>query len=101
MSPSFQLFDFDAFEVHACREYDKGTPAAFTAHVDSPHAEFWTVYGHYSPDSGQQGIEALIDCTDRPSAEIVQKLLTVLREGHSKSCVANAGITNDIEALRK
>jgi uncharacterized Ntn-hydrolase superfamily protein len=96
----FQLFDFDNFEVHGCAEVNSGG-YEYTEQCDDKEATFWTVYGHYSAKSGQQGVEALVDCTDRRSAELVQKLLKVLRAGHSKSWVTNVGITNDIEALRK
>lgn len=97
---------FQNFEVHGCMKIydgvvDKNGVDHYIEQCDDNEADFWTVYGHYSPESGQQGVEALVDCTDRRSAELVHKLLTVLRDGHSKSWVANAGITGNIEALRK
>ena len=100
MTRSFQLFDFDDFEVHGCAEaYDEGH--RYIEQVDDKDAQFWTVYGHYSGEKGIHGVEALIDCCDRDSAELVQKLFAILRGGHIECWVANVAITRDIEALRK
>jgi hypothetical protein len=76
---SFQLFDFDNFEVHGCVEVNSGG-YEYTEQCDDKDATFWTVYGHYSPESGEQGVEALVDCTDKRSAEIVQGILKGLRQ---------------------
>ena len=70
----FDLSRFDGFEVHPVK--DDGDCCEQCA----PHeATFWTVYGHYDPASGEQGVEALIDCTDEYSADLVYDLLICLK----------------------
>jgi hypothetical protein len=101
MKPAFQLFHFYSFEVHGCKEFHLLGLPSYTEQVEDEEAQFWTVYGHYSPESGHQGAEALVHCTDRHSAELVQKLLTVILEAHIDCWVANAAITSDIETLRR
>lgn len=91
----FTLFDFDQFEVHGCKEFHNVGYPSYTEQVDDAEAQFWTVYGHYSPDSGQQGIEALVDCTSRPAAEIVQRAFASLRS----IITASDDITGAIEGV--
>lgn len=73
MTFPFNLSIFDAFEVHPVKDYGD-----YCEQCAPDEATFWTVYGHYSPASGELGIEALIDCADEFSAERTVQLLELL-----------------------
>ena len=82
MNPSFpisnyDISDFDYFEIHGCKKMIEPGSYSYIEHVDDENAEFWTVYGCYIPTRKNQylGFEALVDCVDRESAEIVRRLL--------------------------
>lgn len=51
---------FDGYEVHGCKDFFDRT-GAFTEQVPDEEAEFWSVYGHYSPESGEHGVECISD----------------------------------------
>ena len=69
----FDLSSFDGFEVHPVKDHGD-----YCEQCAPPVAMFWTVYGHYAPDSGEYGVEALIDCADEHSADLVYNLLARL-----------------------
>ncbi len=76
----FDLSSFDCFEVHPVKDHGD-----YCELCSPPEATFWAVYGHYAPDSGQHGVEALIDCADEHSADLVYNLLTRLKTLATKS----------------
>ncbi|HEV2349297.1 MAG TPA: hypothetical protein VG028_05555 [Terriglobia bacterium] len=91
----FNLSSFDGFEVHPVK--DDGD----CCEQCEPHeATFWTVYGHYDPASGELGVEALIDCADQHSANLVYNLLDFLKTVVTKAddlIAAIEGTTDQFE----
>ncbi len=79
------LKDIDAVEVSRCVRLDASAAGECTEvwpeDEELPEATvligepFYTVFGHYRPGSGKQGVEALCDCPSRPIAELIASLL--------------------------
>jgi hypothetical protein len=91
----FDLSSFDGFEVHPVKDYGD-----CCEQCAPPEATFWTVYGHYDPASGELGVEALIDCADEHSADLVHDLLVRVNTLVTKSddlIAAIEGTTDQFE----
>lgn len=62
------LNQFDAIEVHGCKEFEDIAGFKFTEQVPDNEATFYSVYGHYKPQCGQ-GIECIFDFDTKEHAE--------------------------------
>lgn len=76
--PDWSLFD--AIEVHPM--VTVGTDYEGTTHVEpadrGQKPEFWTVFGHFAPASGQYGCEAITDVPKEADARIIAKRFQLL-----------------------
>lgn len=73
---------FDAYELKEVSCINGEDCEPIETAEDREHAEetgaaiFWTIYGHYAPKSGREGVEALIDNTDEKAAREIYDHLT-------------------------
>ncbi|MDR3423954.1 MAG: hypothetical protein P4M13_02590 [Alphaproteobacteria bacterium] len=61
--------EFNGLEIHPCQVIGSLNGEQIARPCAPEQASFWTVYGHYKPDSLSSGIEALEDCPTESAAQ--------------------------------
>lgn len=69
---------FESFELSLVEEDENGTCTPVMDNSVQEGAKlFWSIYGHYSPESGRQGVEHLCDYDDYQHAKHILRCLGV------------------------
>ena len=70
MTIKIDLTRFDAFEIHGCLYvHNEKLDDLTVEQCDDKDAEFFSLYGHFSVESGEHGVESILDFPTRPQAE--------------------------------
>lgn len=73
-----QLRQFDALEIHPYRIIgDPYSSTEITIQCEPHQASFWSLYGHYSRESGRYGIESIKDFATAEDAQNFRDALTL------------------------
>jgi len=75
--------NFDAIEIHPCREVKKETAKSFVEQCEPSEAQFWSVYIRYNPKSNMKeigGLECIADCSTEIEAENLKIFLTAFAQ---------------------